>query len=50
VSVGAGLFFGLVSDMTTYDVTFQAGVGSGKLTYNKDVVTFGIPLMFKVAF
>jgi hypothetical protein len=50
VEVGAGLFFGLNSTMATFDQTYQAGVGSAKATYNSDVVTFGIPLMFKVSF
>jgi len=50
VTVGAGLFFGLKSDLTTWERTYKAGEGSAKWTYNKDVVTFGIPLLFKVAF
>jgi hypothetical protein len=52
VEVGAGLFFGLQSRMVTFDQTYNPNVGGGsdKLTYNSDVVTFGIPLMFKVAF
>jgi len=50
VTVGAGLFFGLQSDLYTYNLTYKDGAGSGSAVLSKDVVTFGIPLMFKVAF
>jgi hypothetical protein len=48
VSVGAGLFFGWQSTLITYVGTYKDG--TDLLNGNRDIVTFGIPLMFKVQF
>jgi hypothetical protein len=51
VTVGAGLFLGITSKAVENE-SVTTGTVSGTTTYkgNSDVVSFGIPIMFKVAF